>query len=108
MMFVYLKNFCKLSQNNAFSSTVNALKRTQKLDAKSKLRNLNPLIDQNVILRSSGRLLFAPTDLDIEKCPLILDAREKTLRQYHKHAHRICDHQATEPVKHSYNNVTTL
>ena len=33
----------KLSQNNAFFSTINALKRTQKLDAKSKLRNLNPI-----------------------------------------------------------------
>ena len=37
----------KLSQKNAFSSTINALKRTKKLDAKSKLRNLNPIIDQN-------------------------------------------------------------
>ena len=41
----------KLSQNNAFSSTLNALKRRQKLDAKCKLRNLNPIIDQNGLLR---------------------------------------------------------
>ena len=89
----------KLSQNNAFSSTINALKRTQKLDAKSKLRNLNPIIDQNGLLRSSGRLLFAPTELEIEKCPIILDAKEKIARLYLEHAHRICAHQATEPVK---------
>ena len=89
----------KLSQNNVFSSTINALKTTQKLDAKSKLRNLNPIIDQNVLLRSSGRLLFAPTELEIEKCPLTLDAKEKIARLYLEHAHRICAHQATEPVK---------
>ena len=70
----------KLSQNNAFSSTINAIKRTQKLDAKSKLRNLNPIIDQNGLLRSSGRLLFAPTEYEIEKCPIILDAKEKIAR----------------------------
>ena len=88
-----------MSQNNAFSSTINALKRTQKLDAKSKLRNLNPIIDQNGLLRSSGRLLFAPTELEIEKCPIILDAKEKIARLYLEHAHRICAYQATKPVK---------
>ena len=89
----------KLAQNNAFSSTINALKRTQKLDAKSKLRILNPIIEQNGLLRSSGRLLFAPTELEIEKCRIILDAKEKIARLYPEHAHRICAYQATEPVK---------
>ena len=89
----------KLAQNNAFSSTINELKRTQKLDAKSKLRNLNPIIDKNRLLRSNGRLLFAPTELEIEKCSTILDAKEKISRLYLEHAHRICAHQATEPVK---------
>ena len=96
----------KLSQNNAFSSTINALKRRQKLDAKCKLRNLNPIIDQNGLLRSSGRLLFAPTELEIENCPIILDAKEKIARLYFEHAHRIGAHQATEPVKHQ--NTTLL
>ena len=89
----------KLAQNNAFSSTINALKRTQKLDAKSNMRILNPIIEQNGLLRSSGRLLFAPTELEIENCRIILDAKEKIARLYLEHAHRICAHQATEPVK---------
>ena len=89
----------KLAQKNAFSSTINASKITQKLDAKSKLRNLNPIIDNNGLLRSSGRLLFAPTELEIEKCPIILDAKENIARLYLEHAHRICAHQATELVK---------
>ena len=88
-----------MSQNNAFSSTINALKRRQKLDAKCKLRNLNPIIDQNGLLRSSGCLLFAPTELEIENGPIIFDAKEKIARLYLEHAHIICAHQATEPVK---------
>ena len=89
----------KLSQNKAFSSTIKALKRTQKWDAKNKLRNLNPIIYQNGLLRSNERLLFAPTELENEKCPIILDAKKKIARLYLKHAHRICAHQATEPAK---------
>ena len=89
----------KLAQNNAFSSTINALKRTQNLEAKKKLRNLNPIIEQNGLPRSSGRLLLAPTELEIEKWPIILDAKEKIARLYFAQAHRICAHQATEPVK---------
>ena len=89
----------KLAQNNAFSSTINAMKRTLKLVAKSNFRDLIPIIDQNGLLRSSGRLLFAPTELEIEKSPIILDAKEKIARLYLEHAHRICAHQATEPVK---------
>ena len=63
------------------------------------MRNLNPIIDQNRLLSSSGRLLFAPTELEIEKWPIILDAKEKIARPYLEHAHRICAHQATEQVK---------
>ena len=89
----------KLSQSNVFSSIINALKRTQKLDAKGKWRNLNPVIDENGLLRSSGRLLFAPTENEIEKCPIILDAKENLARLCLEHAHRIFAHQITEPAK---------
>ena len=88
-----------LSQNNGFNSTTKALKNTQKLDAKSKLRSLNPIVDQNGLLRSSGRLLFAPTELEIDKCPIILEAKEKIARLFLEHARRICAHQATELAK---------
>ena len=89
----------KLSQNNAFSSIINALKRRKNFAAKCKLRNLNPIIDQNGLVRSSGRLLFAPTELEIENGSITLDAKEKIARLYLEHAHRICFHQATELVK---------
>ena len=89
----------KLPAEQCFLFNKQRIKKTQKLDAKSKLINLNPIIDQNGLLRSSGRLLFAPTELEIEKCPIILDAKKKVARLYLEHAHRICAHQATEPVK---------
>ena len=88
---------------------INALKRTQRLDARSNLGNLklysnsvfksNPITDQNRLLRSSGRLLFAPTELEIEKCQIILDAKEKIARLKLEHAHIIGAHLATESVK---------
>ena len=94
---LYQNFLLELSQNNAFSSTINALERTQKLDAKSKLGNLNPKIDQNGLLQSSD--LFAPTELEIKKWPIILDAKEKIARLYREHSHRICAHQETKSVK---------
>ena len=62
-------------------------------------RNLNPLIDQNGLLRSSGCLLLTQTELKVEKCPITYDAKEKIARLYLEHANRICAHQAREPVK---------
>ena len=63
----------------------------------SKFRNWHPIIDQNGL--SSGGLLFAPTKLEIEQCPIILDAKEKIARIYVEYAPILCAHQATEPVK---------
>ena len=60
-------------------------------------KDLDPVIDQNGLLRSGSRLLFAPTLL--EKWPIILDLKERVARLYLEHAHRIFAHQATEPVK---------
>ena len=63
------------------------------------MRDLNPIIDQNGLLRSSGRRLFAPKELEIEKCPIILDAKKKFARLYFELAHRTRAHPVTEPVK---------
>ena len=60
---------------------------------------MNPITDQNGLLRSSGRLLFAPTESEIKKFPIILDSKEKIARLYIENAHKICAHQATQPVK---------
>ena len=89
----------KLSQDSFFHSTVISLQRGMKLDSKSKIRCLNPLLDENGLFRSCGRLQYAPTQLDLEKRPIILNAKEKIVRLYLEHAHQICIHQSTEPTK---------
>ena len=96
-----------LAQNKAFSSTINALKRTQMLDDKSKLRNLNPIIDQNGLLRSSGRLLFAPTELEIEKCPIISDTKKISQDYTLNIRTEFVLIKQQNRSKHSYNNATT-
>ena len=92
------KHLIRSSQENSFHTTVSSLKRGLKPHSKCKLRSLNPILDQNGILRSSGRLQFAP-DAQIEKCPINLHAKDTITRLYREHAHRICIHQGTEPVK---------
>ena len=89
----------KLSQDSFFHSTVNYLQRGIKLDSKCKIRCLNPLLDEDGLLRSCGRLQYAPTQLDLEKRPIILHAKDKIVRLYLEHAHQICIHWSTEPTK---------
>ena len=90
----------KLSQYSFFfHSTVNSLQRGIKLDSKCKTRCLNPLLDEDGLLRSCGRLQYAPTQLDLQKRPIILHAKDKVVHLYLEHAHRICIHQSTEPTK---------
>ena len=56
-------------------------------------------MDEDGLLRSCGRLQYAPTQLDLEKRPIILHAEDKIVRLYLEHAHQICIHQSTEPTK---------
>ena len=70
-----------------------------KLDSKCKIRCLIPLLDENGLLRSCGRLQYAPTQLDLEKRPIILHTKDKIVCLYLEHAHPIYFHQSTEPTK---------
>ena len=56
-------------------------------------------MDENGLLRSCGRLQYAPTQLDLEKRPIILHAKDNIFCLYLEHAHQICIHQSTEPTK---------
>ena len=55
--------------------------------------------DEDGLLRSCGRLQYAPKQLDLEKRPIILHAKDKIVRLYLEHTHQICIHQSTEPTK---------
>ena len=85
----------KMSQQNLFFSTIQALKRDSRIDSKCKIRSLNQMLDNNGILRSCGRWQFAPENLEVEKCPIVLHAKDKIARLYIEHAHNICVHQGT-------------
>ena len=89
----------KMSQQTFFFSTIQALKRGSRIDSKSKIRSLNPMLDNNEMLRSCGRLQFAPDNLEVEKFTIILHAKNKIARLYIELAHNICVHQGTEPVE---------
>ena len=88
-----------MSQQHFFFSTIQALKRGSRIDSKCKIRSLNPMLDNNGILWSCRRLQFAPDNLDVEKFPIILHAKDKIAKLYIEHTHNICVHQGTEPVK---------
>ena len=92
---LYRKHVIKSYQENSFHTTVSSLKSGLKPHSKCKLQSLNPILNKNGILRSCGRLQFAPDALEIEKCPIILHAKDTTRRLYLG----ICNHQGTEPVK---------
>ena len=91
------KHLIRSSQENSFHTTISSLKRGLKHHSKCKLRSLNPMLDQNGILRLCGRLQFAPDALEIKMCPIILHAKDTVTHLFLEHAHRICIHQGTEP-----------
>ena len=77
----------KMSQQNFFFSTIQALKRVSRVDSNCKIRSLNAMLDNNRILRSFGRLKFAPDNLEVENFSIILHAKDKIVRLYIEHAH---------------------
>ena len=83
----------KSAQLKSFSETIEHLLQKRRLEAKKKLINFNPYLDQKHILRSRSRLEFVPT-MELEsRHPLILMATHPTVKLYLQHAHRICIHQ---------------
>ena len=63
-----------------------------------KLIPFRPFIDQDSLLRSHGRLVYAPLAPAIRN-PLLLDSKEPITKLYLKHAHEICCHAGPEFVK---------
>ena len=89
----------RISQEKVFHSAIHSLRRGRKLDSKCKIRTLNANLDKNGLLRSQGRVQFAPEELQLAKLPIFLQAKDSITRLYLEHAHRICIPQGTEAVK---------
>ena len=88
-----------MSQQNFFFALIHALKRGSSIDAKCKIRVLNPMLGNNGILCSCRRLHFVSDDFVVENFPILLHAKDKIARLYIEHAHNFWVHQGTEPVK---------
>ncbi|XP_063547081.1 uncharacterized protein LOC134754673 [Cydia strobilella] len=82
----------KQAQHESFGDDIAAIKNGNVLGRSSKLRHLSPFLDENGLLRCSGRI-DAATDVALEtKRPIILDGKHAVsrllVRSYHeKYAH---------------------
>ena len=81
-----------VSQEKIFFSAIHSLRRGRKLDSECKIRSLYPYLGKNKILRSQGRLPFAPEELQLAKLPIIFHAPDSITRLYLERAHQICIH----------------
>ena len=53
---------------------------TEKNWSKKQIHRLSPILYQDRLFKSSGGPIFAPTELQIKKFPIILDANDKVTR----------------------------
>ena len=86
------------SQLVAFPAVLGKLLRKESLSSKDKLLPLNPSIDERQIIRSSGRLQYAPLPATT-RMPVVLDAQNAITRLLMVHFHEICHHAGPEYVK---------
>ena len=82
----------------SFPAVLGKLLRKESLSSKDKLLPLNPFIDERQIIRSSGRLQYAPVPA-ATRMPVVLDAQNAITRLLMVHFHGICHHAGPEYVK---------
>ncbi|XP_047991945.1 uncharacterized protein LOC125230728 [Leguminivora glycinivorella] len=86
------------AQEDSFASEIQAVRVEKELSRDSRLRNLSPYLDENNVLRVSGRI-DAVCDVSLEaKRPIILDGRHPTTRLLVKHYHMKAAHGHQEAV----------
>ena len=82
----------------SFPAVLGKLLRKESMSSKGKLLPLNPFIDERQLIRSSGRLQYAP--LPAATCmPIVLGAQNAITRLLMVHFHEICHHACPEYVK---------
>ena len=64
----------------------------------NKLLPYNPVLDDQGILRSAGRLKYAPLP-ESTRLPIILDAKNPLVKLLVEHSHAVCHHAGPEYVK---------
>ena len=86
------------SQLVSFPAVLGKLLRRDSLSSKDKLLPLNTFIDERQIIRSSGRLQYAPLPA-ATRMPVVLDAQNEITRLLMVYFHKICHHAGPEYVK---------
>ena len=86
------------SQAESFSSTVAHLNCNLRPSPQDKLLPYNPVLDDQGILRSAGRLKYAPLP-ESTRLPIILDAKSPLVKLLVEHSHAVCHHAGPEYVK---------
>lgn len=91
-------HICRLVQSEALSSELENLKARIPLDKQSSIYNLNPIIDENLVIRVYGRIDNAPTIPLFTKQPIILPKNHYVTELIVRHIHNACKHQLHEVV----------
>lgn len=79
-------------QKEAYQADVSCLERGKVIPKSSPLRKLNPILDDNRLLRIGGRLQHAPLEIE-EKHPLITPGRSHVATLLINHYHERVKHQ---------------
>ncbi|XP_075158073.1 uncharacterized protein LOC142231346 [Haematobia irritans] len=87
-----------LAQENFFPETVNALSKHENIPKSSSILNLNPFLDDNGVIRASGRLAFAPSLSYDERFPIIMPYNCQFSRLLVKFVHHLCLHGGNQQV----------
>ena len=86
------------SQTESFSSTVAYLNCNLRPSPQDKFLPYNPVLDDQGILRSAGRLKNAPLP-ESTRLPIILDTNNPLVKLLVEHSHAVCHHAGPEYVK---------
>ena len=81
----------KEAQKRSFLKEVNLLKKKKLVGKDSRLRTLNPYLDENDLLRLGGRISSSARPTTISQ-PIITDARDILMENYYNYLHELLCH----------------
>lgn len=87
------RKLCQIAQKQSFPREYSALSRNDMLDRTSSIYQLTPILDEEGVIRLSGRIDNAPTLPITTKRPIILSRNHPLTRLIVLHYHKICCHQ---------------
>ena len=92
------KYLFRCSQKSSFTEQLEALIKGKPLGHKDKLLPLGPFLDDNGLIRATGRLTEAPLPW-ATKHPVILSSDDHITRLFIQHCHEVCMHAGIDHVR---------